>query len=1103
MIKIVVRSIAVFIALILLAWGVVVGMIATPEVITPHIVKILQDHTKSEVSIKSVDLSLFVRFPNLTLKIDSLRITQTKDSIDDLLFVRECRVAINPIELLKNKNLAINHLSMRDACIYLYVDSLNGPIKTFYLPEVTEDVEEEATTMDLSEYTLSLRRLKIDSTRIVIDDRVKQFYTRVENFGIDMSMKMSSAQSDLDVATGFSNLIVWREGDLLVKKTSMDLRSEMVFDHQSRSLNFDKARIHLNNIDLKARGSIDPDSLSGGVVVDIRSSLNTPSISEFLALIPTSIIDGKEKITTEGEVAFDIELKGLYSDNSFPQVEAALKINNAKAKYESRKVELERVDCDTYMFVDLNEPKSSYIDIRSLHINTSNILDLNIAGRVTDIIEDPVVDLSIASEFDLDRFTEVFPLNEGVIFSGTNSSNLKTQFRVADLQDSKYADIYIDGESIFNNLEVSLDASKFSQDTTSMAYLYMQAERGKMLFGDNIIAESNSRTLRSTANFSDLNYRSKTGEYLSIKDIDLSVGANFDRTTSLVNGIGIRGIARDTNIGIDSLLQAGLESADITFIVKPKTEAHDASINAIISSQHIEVDEMSYNSAINLSAVDINLLIDRFKEEDSQISASINSQTIAVFEPTYNSQIDLSRVDLDLTLNRLEKRRWSIAGNAAFAEFGMLSDIFPINVSIPETSVSIADKTVFLNNAHIIMGGSDMVATGNINNLIRKLLIEPRSEISGELAINASTLDIGELIEASNNSLLLEELEEAEEVVVVEEVERESRRGGRGEEMEESAMFIVPQRMDFVFDLNVDKVIYGDASIEDLDGKATLKDGVLSLDKLSLRTIGAEANGSLTYRNINRRSSNIAANMSLKDVHIDRIGELLPSVNTMLPMIESFEGVVDFDIKANTNIDSDSQVDISTLYSAMRFKGRDLVLMDSETFDDLSKSLMFKNKDRNLIDSVEVFALVAESKVDVLPFSISIDRYSAIIGGSQNIDPESFNVDYDYHISIMKSPLPFKAGVDISGDLEDFKFKVTKAKLKKTDFDLQRTTYDDYGASIDTSEAELIEELESRRKTMREKRESQRSDEDQRAKKIEKELESEPEPEDPTEMAES
>ena len=71
---------------------------------------------------------------------------------------------------------------------------------------------------------------------------------------------------------------------------------------------------------------------------------------------------------------------------------------------------------------------------------------------------------------------------------------------------------------------------------------------------------------------------------------------------------------------------------------------------------------------------------------------------------------------------------------------------------------------------------------------------------------------------------------------------------------------------------------------------------------------------------------------------------------------------------------------------------------------------------------------VKDGTIDIYPFLVEIDRYKAAVGGQNNVD-----MTFNYHISILKSPLPFKAGLDISGNLDNLdkiKFKVTKAKYK-------------------------------------------------------------------------
>ncbi len=1042
--------VAILFAAVVALWSAAIALVATPEFLTPRVTAIAQQSIKSDFSVKNIDLSLFESFPNVTLRIDSLRIAQTKDSIDDLLFARECRVAVNPVALLFKK-VDINNVSLRDASIYVYVDSLHGPLKTFNLPEEQKQTTDTVGGFDMSEYSFDLRRLRVDSLNLIINDRTRDFYTRIEDYNLDMSMSLSPKISKADVVTSFDNLIVWHKGDLLVKKTAMSVDTRVVVDKDSLTMSFEKADVHLNGIDLKSSGKLRRDSITRSLWVDIDSSLTTPSLTEFLALIPTSVIDSKDKITTQGSVALDLKIEGEYAENILPTLSATLKVEDAKARYASRKLSLESVNCDAFMYLDLNAPKRSYADIKRLQVNTSKIINLDVSGRVTSFIDSPKVALAVKSYIDFDRFTEVFPLNEGIVCSGRNDSDLKVEFALSDLLNSDYSRLNIDGESIFRDLSLSFDASKFVQDTSSTAYLYMQAKEGKMLFGEKIRSDNGSRTLRANINFSGIGYKSKTGEYLTIRDIELAGGANFDRKTSAINGFGLRGIAKNMDVGLDSLFKANLESSDVLVTIVPKNETRKASA-----------------------------------------SLKINSEHITASEPKFNSKMTLSTVDMDVTAHRNDKdetakSKWTLSGNVGFSDLDMYTDLFPLNMSIPKTSVVVKGRTIYLTNAQLAIGESKMVATGYIKNLMHKLFVEPRETLSGELDIVASVLDINELMAASNESyMLIDGMDDAQSVggvdslslqiadstslqvaetepqqdslvapvvgdsTMVAQVPDSLSRGKKGaRKVESNTIFLVPRRMNFIFDLHVKKALFESAAIENVEGRATIKKGILTLEKLSLEAIGAEATGSMTYKNIDSRSSNVAFNMGLEGVDINRIGELMPSISTMFPMLKSFEGSVDFDIKANTNLVDDAQIDVSTLASAMKFKGRNLVLMDSETFADLSKTLMFKNKKRNLIDSLEAYAIVKESKVDVLPFSMSIDRYTAIIGGSQVIDPQTFDVDYQYNVSIMKSPLPFKAGVDIKGNLTDFDFKVTKAILKNTDFVEQRRIYEQYRDSIE------------------------------------------------------
>lgn len=97
------------------------------------------------------------------------------------------------------------------------------------------------------------------------------------------------------------------------------------------------------------------------------------------------------------------------------------------------------------------------------------------------------------------------------------------------------------------------------------------------------------------------------------------------------------------------------------------------------------------------------------------------------------------------------------------------------------------------------------------------------------------------------------------------------------------------------------------------------------------------------------------------------------------------------------------------------FHGENMVLLDGETFTEISKMLHFKNKKRNMIDKISVEMLVRDNQIEIFPFVIEMDRYRAAVSGVQKLD-----MSFDYHISVLKSPIPFRLGIDIYGNPDKF-----------------------------------------------------------------------------------
>ena len=81
-----------------------------------------------------------------------------------------------------------------------------------------------------------------------------------------------------------------------------------------------------------------------------------------------------------------------------------------------------------------------------------------------------------------------------------------------------------------------------------------------------------------------------------------------------------------------------------------------------------------------------------------------------------------------------------------------------------------------------------------------------------------------------------------------------------------------------------------------------------------------------------------------------------------------------------------------------------------------------------MIDKISVEMLVRDNQIEIFPFVIEMDRYRAAVSGVQKLD-----MSFDYHISVLKSPIPFRLGIDIYGNPDKFKFRICRARYKSVD----------------------------------------------------------------------
>jgi hypothetical protein len=164
--------------------------------------------------------------------------------------------------------------------------------------------------------------------------------------------------------------------------------------------------------------------------------------------------------------------------------------------------------------------------------------------------------------------------------------------------------------------------------------------------------------------------------------------------------------------------------------------------------------------------------------------------------------------------------------------------------------------------------------------------------------------------------------------------------------------------------------------------------------------------------------------------------------------LRDFSGVISADIAATSNITRSMDIDMPSLQAAIKLSGDSLVLIDPETFKIMSKWLMFKDKNKNVIDHMDVQLTVEDNVMQLYPFIFDFDRYRLGVQGSNDLA-----MNFNYHVAVLKSPIPFKFGINIKGNTDKYKIRLGRAKLnEKTALQI---------AATDTTRVNLVHQIQN------------------------------------------
>lgn len=985
--------------LAIIAVAVALWIVFTPARLTPIVNKQAARFVTCHAETDRVELTFFSTFPRLGLRADNLRLVNPVDGspCDTLARFGRVRAAIDVRAFLRRDELILSDIELRDGTVCLFTDSLG---RTNY-DIVRSEPEAETDTAGLSIKSIDAGRVVLKNVDIVyidgqylMDVRLAGLSGRVDASMKDEQMKAAALLGPFDLAYEMGRAdsllaLSMRGVELSIEGTygggtgraDVDMKpalltlaygGEEYFNdlkvalRTGASLDTATETVTLTNALLSLAG-FDPAAIDGtvqnlpeGFLTDLVLKLGPWDAAALLALAPASMAPYLEGIDVAGNISAEGTVRGLYGEGSMPMFDLGVKFGDGRVAYpEMLPWPLRNVSADLRVHTDL-EDAGSYMTVNSLRADAA-ASTFNVRGTVARLFSDPHANLSADLNADLADAAPFIPDDMALKMSGRASGRLTASASMSQLERMAFDEMKVGGSLLVSGLDALYDTIAIASPSAKVDFSLPNA----------------------------------------------SPSTPFARFAS----IGISSGRLDASMGAEASAQAEnltavLEISDIRDTLSIPGVVCDFSAGRLAGSyDDMKAAAASPKGKVTMSPSRRNAAAPRVKVRlgSGAIEASQGAENFSV------SQLDL---DATVVYDETKEDVWQMLSPAGFiVADGTVARLTSLNypVEIPTLAADFNPNSVNVRNVRVKLDESDFSLRGKIDNISG--YYRDGSILLAEFDFVSPVTNLTQLLALTSG---IGTDEAADENAPAEAAPDEF-----------TGPYMVPKGVDVTLHADINRALWyanaGEAKVfSDIRGDVRILDGVMSISpELSFRSPATDGQLEIIYRTPRKNHLFAGVGIHLERIEIQELVDLIPDLDSIMPMLRAFDGKGEFHLAFEGYMDSTYTFKISTLRGAASVAATDLTMKDDELFRKIAFLLKYKDEGLIRVDSLSAEFTVFRDEIDVYPFLLSVDRYKAVISGRHNLD-----MSFDYNISVVQSPLPFRMAVDVTGTPDDLKFKV-------------------------------------------------------------------------------
>jgi len=981
--------------LLLLAIGIALWFVFTPEKLTPIVRTQAAKYINCKTEIGDVELTFFSTFPRFGLKVNHFALINPTPNAPSPTLVRADQFVgiVDMAAWWKRDELVLTELLISNGTINAFTDSLGHTNFDIIRSEPTVSQVDTAQSA-LPFKFINTENVVLTNVNVSYIDQSQKLTANVNSLTAQFSGSLISdtVNASINVIKGIVSVNYDSVSYLQNASVTLKMLANIILSKQL--VTFSETEAAINKLDFKFSGSVENDTLHQQIITDLKYQFKAWSVPEILTLIPPtyrSYIEGV--VSTEGTLSSEGKIKGVYTDSLMPLMDLHLVLQDGALKYDALSVPINHINGDVVFYSDMKNDALSYLRIDQFTAQTPKST-IKTNGMVTHLLTDIECDLNSDAKLDFSEFAPMIPPRMKMNLTGKVSGHVKSLFTQSQVEKMQLDKMKLSGSVELWNFDAKYDSLSLNTDYSKVDFAMPNPK----------ISSKNTQFAAVKIKAKRLESRKLKGYNALLTNALISLETSDVMDTTSVPNMVCTFTLDSVAAAMDTIYFAAQKPAGQFSTLPQKGKEKEPRIKLDFNCGDLATSMGT--SRLNTNHVRLNADVLNNKIQP-KIKLEYSSQDLKMKMGSNAAQMNKIELNADIVNDQQQKDiflQWLVKGfvNIDKGVINLSSLNYPLE--IPSIQMNFDPEVFNIKESKLKIDNSDFSLSGKFRNVLS--YFRKDSLLRGNFDFVSNHTDVMQLMNLTS---------------------------GIGSEAQDSinaatgGPYMVPKGMDLQMNVNIAAATFGVDSAKMIKGAVRVKDGLLVLDNFDLTTPAARMQITTMYRTPRKNHLFMGLDLKMQRVEIEALLKMIPDIDSIMPMLQSFRGKGEFHMAVETYLDSLYNPKKSTIRGAASIKGQDLVLMDGPTFSEIAKTLRFNKKTNNKVDSLSAEFTVFKQEIDVYPFLIVMDKYKAVIAGRHNMD-----LSFDYHISVVDSPLPFKFGINVTGTMDDMKYRLAKCKYAES-----------------------------------------------------------------------